>query len=281
MTKSKKSNIQRATNNTINHNIMTNKKQNKNFTVYKLGSHFLVQGDSTDPNLEIILKDILQEEKISLILSDPPYGVQYKTNKHKEILNDEHQSDEQYSDFTSKYLKVVKPYLAEYNAFYLFNSDKMYIPMVKAIKSEGFKYSQQLVWVKNQAVLGRMDFHLQHELIAYGWYKKHKFYKTNDRSVLQCPKPSNNRFHPTEKPTTLLRRLILNSSKSNDIVYDPFAGSGTTLLSCEQTKRQCISVELEEQYIQVILQRFQKATGIQPIQCHINLNQLTNLKNGQ
>lgn len=259
----------KAKNNLIENPIMQDLK------IYKLGNHFLIQADSTDPILSKILTDILRDQKISLILSDPPYGVQYKTKRHKNILNDEYQSDEQYSEFTSKYLKIAKPYLSEYNAFYIFNSDKMYLPMIKAIKSEGFKYSQQLVWVKNQAVLGRMDFHLQHELIAYGWYNKHRFYKTNDRSVLQCPKPQNNKYHPTEKPLTLLRRLILNSTKSNEIVYDPFAGSGTTLLACEQTKRRCITVELEDQYIQVILNRFKKATGIKPIQCN-----LTNFNHG-
>ncbi len=244
------------------------------FKIYKLGSHFLINGDATSPELSGVINDVLLSNKINLLLCDVPYGVSYVesnsavSDKHKKIANDDMDNDEEYQRFTESWLNIVKPYLADINSFYIFNSDKMYIPLVNGIKSAGFKYSQLLVWVKNQAVLGRLDFHCQHELIAYGWHGKHKFYKTNDRSVLQCPKTQKNSLHPTMKPLSLLRRLILNSTKVGDIVYDCFGGSGSTLLACEQTKRRCIMVELEADYCQVVIKRFEKLTGVKAIECN-------------
>ena len=246
------------------------------YRLFKLGNHYLINGDSTSMALGLILKDILRDEKISLQVCDVPYGVSYVESnkavsaKHKKIANDDMDNDMEYQMFTQKWLEVVRPYLADTNSYYIFNSDKMYIPLVNGIKASGYKYSQLLIWVKNQAVLGRLDFHCQHELIAYGWYGKHEFYKTNDRSVLQCPKPQKNNWHPTQKPLSILRRLIMNSSKVDDFVYDCFGGSGSTLLACEQTKRKCIMVELDSEYCDVIMKRFEKLTGVKPIECLIN-----------
>ncbi len=101
-----------------------------------------------------------------------------------------------------------------------------------------------------------------HELIAYGWFGTHKFYKAKDKSVLFCPKPQKSKWHATQKPISLIRRLILNSTQVGDIVYDPFLGSGTTLLACEQTHRKCIGIELDEGYFQVIVERWEKLSGL-------------------
>jgi DNA modification methylase len=127
------------------------------------------------------------------------------------------------------------------------------------------KLAQLLIWIKNHAVVGRLDYLPQHELIAYGWYGRHKFVRSKDKSVLFYPKPSKSKLHPTMKPIRLLRKLILNSSKINDLVYDPFLGSGSTMIACEQTKRRCFGIELSPEYCQVIINRFEKLTGIKAV----------------
>lgn len=234
--------------------------------IFALGSHYLACGDALDSE---VVKSLIGDRSISLILTDMPYGVGYVENKadfnqlskSKVIANDHEQSEDEYRRFTKGWLELVKPYLADKNSYYLFNSDKMIFAMREGIKDAGFKFSQLLVWIKNHAVLGRLNYLPQHELIAYGWFGKHAFMKSQDKSVLFCPKPNKSPLHPTMKPLSLIRNLILNSSKTDEWVYDPFGGSGTTLISCEQTKRKCLMIELDPEYCEVIIKRWEKVTG--------------------
>lgn len=231
-----------------------------------LGSHILGCGDSFDS--EFVIK-VIDQRRISLILSDMPYGVEYTENKAvfnqiskpKIIANDHFQTDEEYRKFTSGWLHLIKPYLAKKNSYYLFNSDKMLFAMREGLLDAGFKFSQLLIWVKNHSVMGRMNYLPTHELIAYGWFGAHKFYKSQHKSVLFYPKPNKSPLHPTMKPVNLVRDLILNSSKIGDWVYDPFGGSGTTLIACEQTRRKCLMIELDPEYCQTIITRWEKLTG--------------------
>lgn len=229
-----------------------------------LGDHLLLCGDST--NQEEI-KKILYDKKVSLILSDPPFGVacveskkslNKGKSKHRIIANDQIQSDKTYQSFTQNWLEPVKPFLAPKNSFYIFNSDKMLFALKNGLDESNFKFCQLLIWVKNHSVIGRLDYLPQHELIAYGWYGSHKFFKSKDKSILAFPKPQKSKLHPTMKPISLLRHLILNSTQIGDYVYDPFGGSGSTLIACEQTKRKCLMVELDPKYCQVIINRYQK-----------------------
>jgi len=126
----------------------------------------------------------------------------------------------------------------------------------------GFKLAQLLVWVKSQSVVGRLDYAPQHELIVYGWRGTHAFRRSKDKSVLFYPRPSKSKFHPTTKPVGLIRRLILNSTKTGDVVFDGFLGSGTTLLACEHTKRKCVAVELDEEYCLTVIRRWEALTGL-------------------
>jgi len=226
--------------------------------IYKLGNHILACGDSRDKKL---VQRLLQSQKVNLVLTDPPYGVDYHSSNHKKIANDQIQNEEVYQEFSESWLKLIKPYLKDKNSYYIFNSDRMVFSLREALISQGFKLSQLLIWVKTGAVIGRLDYCPQHELIAYGWHGKHETPSYKDKSVLIAPKPLKNTLHPTMKPIPLLRRLILNSTKIDEIVYDPFLGSGSTLLACEQTKRRCIGVELDPIYCQVIIDRFEKMTG--------------------
>lgn len=236
--------------------------------IFELGSHLLACGDALDP--QIVYK-LIGNNKISLILSDMPYGVALVENKvgfnqvgkRKAIINDHLQTDEEYKKFTRGWLELVKPYLADKNSYYLFNSDKMIFSMREGLLEEGFKFAQLLIWIKNHAVLGRLNYLPMHELIAYGWYGTHKFQKSQDKSVLFYPKPNKSPLHPTMKPVGLLRNLILNSSRIDDWVYDPFLGSGSTMIACEQTRRRCLGVELDPEYCQIIIDRYKKQFGIE------------------
>ncbi len=237
--------------------------------IFRLGDHRLACGDAKE---KALVEKLLAKQVIDLLLTDPPYAVALESKfddvanavaTHRPIINDHLQSDREYALFTHDWLVAVKSHLADKNAAYLFNSDKMIFSLREGMLQAGFKFAQMLIWVKTHSVIGRMDYLPQHELIAYGWCGTHRFHRSKDKSVLVYPKPSKSPLHPTMKPIGLLRALILNSSKVNDCVYDPFGGSGSTLIACEQTKRKCYMVELDIKYCQTIIVRWEKLTGLQ------------------
>ena len=242
--------------------------------IYKLGDHILACGDSKDGAL--VEKMAIEGDRIRLVLTDPPYGVAYVENKAhfksiiganlsmpREILGDGIQTDEQYIKFTKEWIAPILTKMEAKNAFYIFNCDMMICALRQGIKQAGLYYSQMIIWIKNNIVIGRNDYNPQHEIILYGWYGTHKFERAKDKSVIFHAKPYRSKLHPTMKPIGLLRKLILNSSKIGDIVYDPFGGSGSTLMACEQTKRKCWMIELDPFYCDVIITRWSKYTGKQ------------------
>ena len=232
-----------------------------------MGPHKLACGDCRDTPF---VAKLFGEERASLILLDPPYGVQYVEGKagftksktrHVPIANDHFQSDAEYRLFTKAWLEAVKQHITKKNALYCFNSDKMIFALREGMQDAGWKFSQLLIWAKTQAVLGRMDYAIQHELIALGWYGTHEFHKSKDKTLIVYPKPSKSVLHSTMKPVGLLRRLILNSSRTGDIIYDGFLGSGSTMIAAEDTGRRCFGVELSLEYCRVIIDRYEKYTG--------------------
>jgi DNA modification methylase len=236
--------------------------------VFLLGSHRLIYGDAGDQS---IIAKLIGSAKVDLILVDPPFGVAVVEGKkgfanhtanHKVILNDHLQSDAEYRAFTKTWLETIKPHLATKNSIYVFNSDKMLFALREGMVDAGCHFGQLLIWLKTQAVVGRLDYLPQHELIAYGWIGTHQFHKSKDKSLLIYPRPSKSKLHPTMKPVGLLRRLILNSSRVGGCVYDCFGGSGSTLMACEDTKRRCFMAELDPEYCKTIINRFENATGI-------------------
>jgi DNA modification methylase len=236
--------------------------------IFKVGNHIVGCGDSTDRNF---VSKVIGVNKIRTILCDPPYGVAYVENKkgfaklgikdEKIIAGDHLQSEDEYENFTQKYLGAVIPYLEDYNAVYIFNADPMFPSLRLGMKSAGFYYSQMIIWLKNQPVMSRKDYLSQYELIAYGWFGKHKTERSKSKNVIYYPRPSKSKLHPTQKPIGLLRRIIPDSTKIGDIIYDPFLGSGSTAVACEHLGRKCIGIELDEMYIQTILTRLEKLTG--------------------
>ena len=239
----------------------------KSGEIYQLGRHRLACGGSSD--LELVRR-LVGDDKIALILCDPPYGVSYVESKRgiaklatdKVIANDNIIDEPAYQKFTEDWLLAVKPYLERKNTIYIFNSDKMLIPTIAALKATGGKFAQLLIWAKTHAVIGRLDYLPQHELILYGWYGTHAFSKSKDKSILVYPRPNKSKLHPTMKPVGLLRRLILNSSTVDDVVFDGFAGSGSTLMAAEQTGRTCLTVELDLEYCEIIATRWEQLTGL-------------------
>jgi DNA modification methylase len=236
--------------------------------IFKIGNHTVACGDSTD---KVFVAKVIGKNKIRAIVTDPPYGVAYLENKKdfvslgvksdKIIANDHLQSETEYSEFTQKYLEAITPFLESYNACYIFNADLMYSALRAGMKNSGYYYSQMLIWIKNQPVMGRKDYLSQYELIAYGWFGKHKLERSKDKSVLFYPRPNKSKLHPTMKPVGLLRRIIPDNTKLGEIVYDPFLGSGSTAIACEHLGRRCIGIELDEKYVEIILNRLEKLTG--------------------
>ena len=237
--------------------------------LFALGCHRLLCDDTRDAGA---LSRLAGSERITAVIVDVPYGVGYveskadfyqKISAPKTIVNDHVQGEEEYRRFTKEWLEAVKPHLAKKNSLYIFNSDKMLFALRAGMVDAGCKFGQLLIWLKNHAVVGRMDYLPQHELIAYGWYGTHEFRKSKDKSVLFCPKPNRSPLHPTQKPVGLIRRLILNSTNIGNVVYDGFSGSGTTLIACEQTRRKCLMMEIDPEYCLTIVERWEKFTGLQ------------------
>jgi DNA modification methylase len=137
-----------------------------------------------------------------------------------------------------------------------------------AFRSAGGKWSTFIIWAKNTFTLGRSDYQRQYEPILYGWREgtDHFWCGARDQGdVWHINKPTKNDLHPTMKPVELVERAIINSSKSRDIVLDPFGGSGTTLIAAEKSGRQARLMELDPKYVDVIVRRWQDWTGKQAI----------------
>ena len=134
----------------------------------------------------------------------------------------------------------------------------------KIFVEAGGKWSTFIIWAKNHFTLGRSDYQRQYEPILYGWREKNDHYWCGDRNqsdVWYFNKPNKSELHPTMKPVELVKKAILNSSKTDDIILDPFGGSGSTLIAAEQLKRRCRMIELDPKYVDVIIKRWQNLTG--------------------
>lgn len=220
---------------------------------------------------------VLGDEKINLLLTDPPYNVDYQggTKDKLKIKNDKMSSDNFYHFL---YDFFVNTYVFSHGGapVYVFYADSESINFRKAMLDAGYKISSTLVWVKNSFVLGRLDYHMQHEPIIfceetqpseiethrniiYGWNAEAAHPWLSDRkqsSVLRFDKPLRNADHPTMKPLDLIGYLIKNSSKQKEIVADGFLGSGSTLIASEMNWRECRGFELDPRFADVIVRRW-------------------------
>lgn len=261
--------------------------------IWQLGRHRLICGDSTD---KAVLADLMNGAKADMLLTDPPYNNDYegKTAEALKIQNDK-MSDKKYYEFLTRAFKCANEHLKAGGAFYIWYADLEGLNFKKACCAAGFMVRECLIWVKNTIVLGRQDYQWQHEPCLYGWKDGASHYFTDSRTestviedkininklskeqmkallksifedkqsttVIHEDKPSRSAEHPTMKPLKLLARQIRNSSRRGEKVLDTFGGSGSTLVACEMLGRICYTAELDPKYCDVIIQRWEKATG--------------------
>lgn len=237
--------------------------------VYELNEHRLVCGDCTSQE---VLDKLFEGRKVNLVITDPPYGVdygaknkmlnafqgkndvskKYGTRMERDIKND---SIEDYRKFFADFMSIIP--FAEVNSFYAFISSQNLHSLRLAFDDAKMYFSSILVWLKNQHVISWIDYMSKVEFVMYGWKGKHKFYgNNNETNVFEFDKPIKSKLHPTMKPVELIKRLINNSSKAGDIVYDAFLGSGTTLIAAQELGRICYGTELDEHYCDVIILRW-------------------------
>ena len=227
--------------------------------VWTLGRHRLVCGDSTKAETFDLL---MAGAKANLVITDPPYNVNYEGNAGK-IKNDNMANDAFYSFLLSAFQNT-EAAMADDASIYVFHADTEGLNFRKAFSDAGFYLSGCCIWKKQSLVLGRSPYQWQHEPVLYGWKKngKHQWYTgRKETTIWEFDKPKKNGDHPTMKPIPLLAYPIMNSSMSNTLVLDPFGGSGSTLIACEQSDRSCYTIELDEKFCDVIVKRYIEQIG--------------------
>lgn len=263
--------------------------------IYILGKHRLMCGDSTSI---ADVEKLMGEQQADLLLTDPPYNVDYEggTDKKLKIKND-NMEDQAFRQFLIDVYKAADHVMKPGAPFYIWHADSEGANFRGAAKDVGWQIRECLIWVKNSLVLGRQDYQWRHEPCLYGWKAGAGHYFTDSRAestviedqvnvdklskdelktlckrllepscettVIREKKPSINDVHPTMKPVKLFGRLVKNSSKRNNIVLDLFGGSGTTIVACEQLNRRAYLMELDPAYVDVIIDRYQKLTNVE------------------
>ena len=227
--------------------------------IWTLGRHRLICGDSTKAETYDLL---MGNTKANLVITDPPYNVNYEGSAGK-IKND-NMADEAFYNFLLDAYTQMHSAMADDASIYVFHADTEGLNFRRAFADAGFYLSGCCIWKKQSLVLGRSPYQWQHEPCLYGWKKngKHQWYTgRKETTIWEFDKPKKNGDHPTMKPIPLLAYPIMNSSMSNSVVLDPFGGSGSTLIACEQTDRICYTVELDEKFCDVIVKRYIEQVG--------------------
>lgn len=228
--------------------------------LWTVGRHRLLCGDATKAE---DVQRLMDGKRANLIVTDPPYGVSFKSASGLAIQNDSIKGDEFYQFLLSAF-QAMAGVLEKGGAAYVFHADTEGLNFRKAFIDAGFHLAGVCIWVKNSLVLGRSDYQWQHEPVLYGWKKsgKHQWYTgRKETTIWEFDKPKKNGDHPTMKPIPLLAYPIMNSSMSNTLVVDPFGGSGSTLIACEQTDRSCNTIELDPKFCDVIVKRYIEQVG--------------------
>ena len=260
--------------------------------IWKLGNHRLVCGDALDHN---VISKALDGEKADCVFTDPPYNVAYEGGtKDKLTIQNDDMSDAEFSEFLYKFYKAALDNTKEGGPIYVCHADGSGNAFRNSMLKSGWLLKQVLIWAKDSLVLSRQDYNWQHEPILYGWKPgaAHSWYGPfTNTTLLDTPmeelaklkkeelvdiltkgfetstiirekRPRRNDLHPTMKPIALVARLLKNSCLAGDRVLDPFAGSGSTLITCEQLGLKAAVVELDPKYCDVIVQRWENLTGL-------------------
>ena len=239
--------------------------------LWVLGEHKLLCGDATKLD---DYKRLLGDELVDMTFTDPPYNVNYANTakdkmrgKNRPILNDN------LGDGFEQFLKDACANILVYTkgAVYMAMSSSELDTLQNAFRASGGRWSTFIIWAKNTFTLGRADYQRQYEPILYGWKDGNDHYWCGARDqgdVWNVKKPAKNDLHPTMKPVELVERAIRNSSKTRDLVLDPFGGSGSTLIACEKAGRRARLIELDPKYVDVIVKRWEEYTGNQASRLH-------------
>ena len=230
--------------------------------IWTLGNHRLLCGDSTS---DADISRLMDGAKADMIFTDPPYGIAYvgKTKKRLTIQNDA-MSDADFSVFLCKAFGAMRKVCDGGTPYYVCHADGKTMLFRQALLDSGFEVKQSVIWAKQSFVLGRQDYQWQHEPILYGWAAgaSHKWYGGRTQTtVWEIDRPSRSEEHPTMKPVELCVKAITNSSRNGDTVLDLFGGSGSTLIACEHTGRKACLCEIDFLYCDVIVKRWEQATG--------------------
>jgi DNA modification methylase len=238
--------------------------------IYILGNHRLMCGDSTSLNA---VEKMMDGDKASLVVTDPPWNVAYGTNlannaqgyKQRTIMNDNFETTQEWEDFLSGFMGNIIAFTMKGCPIYCVMGASEWPAIDKALRAGGFHWSSTIIWAKDTLVLSRKDYHTQYEPIWYGWKDDGpRIWTVQDRKqsdVWECKRPKRSELHPTTKPVELIERAVLNSSNAGTIVFEPFGGSGSTLIACEKTGRKARVMELDPKYCDVIVKRWEDFTG--------------------
>lgn len=227
--------------------------------LWLLGRHRLICGDSTLPDTFTMLMD---GRKANLVVTDPPYNVNVEETAGK-IKND-NMADADFYKFLFAAFVNMEQSMESDASIYVFHADTQGLTFRHAFADAGFYLSGCCIWKKNALVLGRSPYQWQHEPCLFGWKKggKHLWYSDRKQTTIwEYDRPKSSKEHPTMKPVALLAYPIQNSSMRGCVVLDPFLGSGSTLMACEQTGRECYGIELDEKFADVIVSRYIEAVG--------------------
>lgn len=222
--------------------------------IWLLGDHRVICGDATLPDT---YERLMAGKKANMVLTDPPYNVDVEETAGK-IKNDNMPDDKFYQFLFAAFVNMEQN-MEQDASIYVFHADTQGLNFRKAFKDAGFYLSGCCIWKKNALVLGRSPYQWQHEPCLFGWKLngRHQWYSDRKQTTIwEYDRPKASKEHPTMKPIALMAYPIQNSSMSHCIILDPFLGSGSTLMACQQTGRICYGIELDEKFVDVIVRRY-------------------------
>ena len=230
--------------------------------VWVCGQHRVMCGSSLEMTA---MERLCGDQRVDMLLTDPPYNVAY-TGKTKDALTIQNDSmgDEAFRTFLRDAFVTADAALKPGAVFYVWHADSEGYNFRGACRDAGWQVRQCLIWQKNSMVMGRQDYHWQHEPCLYGWKDGAGHLWASDRkqtTLLKFDRPSRSEDHPTMKPVALFEYQLLNNTKGGDIVLDSFGGSGTTLIAAEKNGRIARIMELDPKYVDVIVKRWEDFTG--------------------
>jgi len=266
--------------------------ETKRGDLYVLGKHRLLCGDSTSHD---DVARVMAGEMADMCFTDPPYNVDYKYAKYEaihkgrrrkflnggKIFNDK-KTPEEFYQFLLDVFTLVRMFSKPEMSIYVCHTTKTQDEFFDAFRDAGFHFSQTIIWLKERIILALgQDYHRVYEPILFGWKKGESHYKnkkiTTEKEVWDMDRASfeerldvwfinrdksSEYEHPTQKPVRLPERAIKKNCPQGGVILEPFGGSGSTMMACEQLGRRCFSIELDPKYADVIVKRWERFTGL-------------------